>query len=151
MDNTIIYVDDFVGERSRLENTMSNISMHCHSSAEDIEIYSRDYPIYLLENDITFPNVIYIEQLNISYEDPNIGKVFPDLVSVGFFTPNIYMKDIGNIQEIDYFHYLNHFLEVKGYNHTTHEVKLWCEDLGDGLFKFISNEATCVVKINEYD
>jgi len=125
MDKTIIYVDDFVGERSLLENTMSNISMHCHSSAEDIEIYSRDYPIYLLENDITFPNVIYIEQLNIYSEDPNIGKAFPDLVKVGFFNPNIYMKDIGN--------------------------KLWCEDLGEGLFKFISNEATCVVKINDYD
>lgn len=149
MEISRIYTDDFKSENQHDLHALQNISLFCNSVNHKLEIYGKDPPLSTLNNLLTFPNVVYIEELD-AYQTADLFIVFPDLVKVGEFSPSLNLKNLGHIQEIDVFHFLRYFLNVTELE-TKYDGKLRCEDLGNNLYKFISNEATSVVKINGYD
>jgi hypothetical protein len=138
-----IFVKDFDCDGCSFLDIMSNVSLFCNSIDDKIQIHSMSIPSYAKEYNLTFPNVVYIGDLDAFYTT-DFFKIFPDLVKVGTLLPSFHQLNLGNIKEIDFCR------NLKDINSRRDLYVPKFRDIGDGFFMFISNEATSVVKINDY-
>ena len=100
-----IYIENFATSHfsESWRDVMENISDYCHVVSTDVEIYNYYQYNYMHcgYESLTFPNVVYIENLYISYKVVNLSSIFPDLTKVGLFSNSTNKVSFGKIKEID--------------------------------------------------
>ena len=137
-----IYIDDFyTGDRNENSKDASErISDYCHGVSTDIEIYSHDEYlfIHMWDESLTFPNIVYIENLYISVDVANLNLSFPDLTKVGELQCYGQIVNFGKLKEIDLF--IDDYFEP-----------ISRKSLGDNMYRFTNKETgeQWDIKINE--
>ena len=130
-----IFIEDFITGHSSesLWDVMEKISDYCHAVATDIKIYYkyRFNFIHLYDESLTFPNVVYVQYLDIRVSSPDLHIMHPDLTEVGDFCCYSSIVSFGKIKEIGVFNF------YRGYG-GSYLSKQW---LGNDMYRF-TNEQT---------